>query len=111
MLYENVAQGVRCENLKNSLRDAELKVRSWEDHVGVLREKIDTENSLLDSLRQQAERTDDHESFAHDIRQKEDKIQNLKRQLVTAENNVFRWQEDVARIENEIAQNGCLGFV
>jgi chromosome segregation ATPase len=110
-MYRDVAQGVRCENLRNAVRDAELKVKSWEEHVRVLKEKISIENSLLDSLRNQAERTGDHDSFIPDIRQKEDKIQNLERQLVTAEDNVVQWQNDVARLENEIGQNGCFGSV
>ena len=111
MRYRDVAQGVRCENLRNAVKDAELKVKSWEDHVRVLKEKISTENWLLDSLRNQAERTGDHEGFASDIRQKENYIQDLERQLATAENNVIEWQQDVSRLESELAQNGCLGFV
>ncbi len=111
MMYSDVAQGVRCENLRNAVRDAELKVKSWEEHIRVLKEKIVTENSLMDSLRNQAERTGDHDSFISDIGQKEDKIQNLERQLVTAENNVIQWEQDVARLESEMAQNGCSGFV
>ncbi len=111
MLYRDVAQGLRCDRLRRTLRDDELKVKSWEDNVRVLKEKISTENWLLDSLRNQAERTGDHESFASDIRQKEDYIQNLERQLVTAENNVIKWQQDVARVENEMTQNGCFGSV
>jgi predicted nucleic acid-binding Zn-ribbon protein len=111
MSYHNVEQGVRCERLKDAEIDAKLNARSWEDHVRRLNEKIKTENWLLDNLRRQTNRTGDPEGFASDIRRLEDKIRNLERQLTVAENNVREWREKVEELVQEMAQNGCDGFV
>jgi len=111
MSYHNVEQGVRCEELKAAEARAKSRARSWEDHVKRLDENIRSENFLLDDLRRQANRTGDPEGFALDIRGLEDKIKNLERQVTVAENNAREWREKVEELIQEMAQNGCDGFV
>ena len=111
MQYRNVAQGTRCEILKDAVRESQLKAESWEDHVGRLKDKIGFESRQLESLRQQADRTGDYESFAPAIKDKEADIRNLERQVGVARRNAKEWRQHIDDLEDEMAQNGCFGSV
>lgn len=111
MRYSTIEQGVQCERLKDTVRDAQLRARNWEDHITRLTDNISMENRLLEDLRHQADRTQDHEGFAPDIRRLESKIENLERQVEEAKNNVKEWYSEVEKLEGEMAQGGCEGFV
>jgi len=109
MLFDTIAQGIRCTGIIKELNAAVGQVKVWEDHVSRLNENISSENRQLDNLRRQAERTGDHEGFAPDIRRIEDKIKNLERQLIDAEDNVRHFREQALKLEREMNREGCHG--
>lgn len=107
MLYDNIEQGVRCEELQETLRDLQPKIRNWEGQVLRLQENINTESRLLADLNRQADRTGDYDSFAPEIRRIEETIQNLQRQIEVAEANAMELRNEIGRIEGEMSLYGC----
>ena len=110
MQYDNVAQGMRCEKLKEEIRVEMVQLRTREDHVTRLDEKLDLENRQLDNLRSQANRTGDHQGFTPDIQDAEDKINNLQRQLNDAKREASQQREHISQLQRAMAQEGCRGF-
>lgn len=97
---------VICERLADEAHDARLKMENWRDQAERLEEKIEIENGILDNLRQQRQRTGD-DGFDLDIRQQEDRIRNLKRQVPIALSNARKWEGEADIIERQIIANNC----
>ena len=110
MLYRNVAQGVRCENLQRTLSGAESQYNSFLNHLEKLAQNIQIEQRRLEDLQRQAERTQDPGGFASAIRQVENKIENLKRKQGNAQNEKRKMEENIKEIENTMSSLSCNEF-
>jgi len=105
-IKQNADQIVICRRLEDQAQDARLQMEDWRDQAERLEDKIELKNKLLNDLRRQRQRTGD-DGFDIDIRQQEDRIRNLERQLPIALGNARQWEAQVAIIERQMVANNC----
>jgi len=102
-------QIIICRQLRDQAQDARLPMEDWRDQADRLKERIIDENDILRDLQRQRQRTGD-DLFDIDIRQQEDRIRNLERQVPIALSNARQWEAQVAIIERQLIANNCDNF-
>ena len=105
-IKQDADQIVICRRLEDQAQDARLRMEDWRDQAERLEDKIITENEILDDLHRQRQRTGD-DGFDIDIRQQEDRIRNLERQVPISLSNARQWDGQVAIIERQLIANNC----
>ncbi len=95
-----------CDKLRVAAANAQGEKRNWLRETQRLIDKIDTENWLLERLRQQRRRTGD-DGFDVDIAQQNRIIINLQGQVDDARQNAHKWEDQAAVIQIEMEANRC----
>ena len=98
-----------CRRLEDQAQNARLSMEDWRDQADRLKERIIDENNILRDFQQKRQRTGD-DLFDIDIRQQEDRIRNLERQVPIALSNARQWEGEVAIIERQLIANNCDNF-
>ena len=89
------------------LNSAEFELRVWEIEVNNLTDEIDREIGLLEDMQRQADFSDDHEQITSEIRDGQNNIRKLSRDLEIAQNELRKWQDQLAIIEFQKDANRC----
>lgn len=110
LAHKQDAEHIRiCRRLFNEAENARLKIGDWRGQTERLIDKIDLEESLLDDLRRQRQRTGD-DAFDADIEKQLENIENLREKVKRARINVHRWEGEADIIERQIIANDCGNF-
>lgn len=98
-----------CAGLRDQARHAQIRINEAHEQAERLIDKIELEESLLDDLRRQRQRTGD-DGFDSDIAQQERNINNLRPQVERAREIAHRWEGEADMLERQMNANNCDDF-